>query len=258
MKVFFYVQHLLGIGHLKRAATLAQRCATAGLEVTCWRAAAAGRRPFAVTCSCRRRAPRCQLQDAARCRRPARSTTPGSRRRAPRCSMPGARRRRCAAHRALPVRAPRRCASSCCRCLEARGASRRGPLIVCSVRDLLQPRPDREAATVRSGPALLRPRAGARRSRARALRRHVRRCRAARRAPALHRLRRCAGAARQRSRMARWWSRRAAARSAGAFSRPRLPRAADAAARRPVAAARRHQCRRCRLSRARTQRAAPA
>jgi predicted glycosyltransferase len=34
MKVFFYVQHLLGIGHLKRAATLARALAEDGFEVT--------------------------------------------------------------------------------------------------------------------------------------------------------------------------------------------------------------------------------
>ena len=34
MRVFFYVQHLLGIGHLKRAATLAQALRAAGFEVT--------------------------------------------------------------------------------------------------------------------------------------------------------------------------------------------------------------------------------
>ena len=34
MKVFFYVQHLLGIGHLKRAATLARALADAGFDVT--------------------------------------------------------------------------------------------------------------------------------------------------------------------------------------------------------------------------------
>jgi predicted glycosyltransferase len=34
MKVFFYVQHLLGIGHLKRAATLAAALAREGFEVT--------------------------------------------------------------------------------------------------------------------------------------------------------------------------------------------------------------------------------
>ena len=34
MKVFFYVQHLLGIGHLKRAAILARALAAAGFEVT--------------------------------------------------------------------------------------------------------------------------------------------------------------------------------------------------------------------------------
>ena len=34
MKVFFYVQHLLGIGHLRRAATLARAMRAAGLEVT--------------------------------------------------------------------------------------------------------------------------------------------------------------------------------------------------------------------------------
>ena len=33
-RVFFYVQHLLGIGHLKRAATLAQALAAGGLQVT--------------------------------------------------------------------------------------------------------------------------------------------------------------------------------------------------------------------------------
>ena len=33
-RVFFYVQHLLGIGHLKRAVTLARATAAAGLEVT--------------------------------------------------------------------------------------------------------------------------------------------------------------------------------------------------------------------------------
>ena len=34
MKVLFYVQHLLGIGHLKRAGTLARAMAVRGLEVT--------------------------------------------------------------------------------------------------------------------------------------------------------------------------------------------------------------------------------
>lgn len=34
MRVFFYVQHLLGIGHLRRAATLAQALERAGFEVT--------------------------------------------------------------------------------------------------------------------------------------------------------------------------------------------------------------------------------
>jgi predicted glycosyltransferase len=34
MRVFFYVQHLLGIGHLKRAATIARALRAAGLEVT--------------------------------------------------------------------------------------------------------------------------------------------------------------------------------------------------------------------------------
>jgi len=34
MKVFFYVQHLLGIGHLKRAAVLAAALRKAGFEVT--------------------------------------------------------------------------------------------------------------------------------------------------------------------------------------------------------------------------------
>jgi len=34
VKVFFYVQHLLGIGHLRRAATLAQALERAGFEVT--------------------------------------------------------------------------------------------------------------------------------------------------------------------------------------------------------------------------------
>ena len=34
MKVFFYVQHLLGIGHLKRAATVARALASDGFEVT--------------------------------------------------------------------------------------------------------------------------------------------------------------------------------------------------------------------------------
>jgi predicted glycosyltransferase len=33
-RVFFYVQHLLGIGHLKRAATLANALAAAGMQVT--------------------------------------------------------------------------------------------------------------------------------------------------------------------------------------------------------------------------------
>src|SRR5512133_2324366 len=34
MRVFFYVQHLLGIGHLKRAATLVRGLRAAGFEVT--------------------------------------------------------------------------------------------------------------------------------------------------------------------------------------------------------------------------------
>ena len=32
MKVFFYVQHLLGIGHLKRAATIAQALRETGYD----------------------------------------------------------------------------------------------------------------------------------------------------------------------------------------------------------------------------------
>lgn len=42
-RVFLYVQHLLGIGHLRRAAALAGACAAAGLEVTL----ASGGRPVA-------------------------------------------------------------------------------------------------------------------------------------------------------------------------------------------------------------------
>ena len=34
MKIFFYVQHLLGIGHLRRAATLGRALADAGFEVS--------------------------------------------------------------------------------------------------------------------------------------------------------------------------------------------------------------------------------
>jgi predicted glycosyltransferase len=34
MKIFFYVQHLLGIGHLRRAATLTQALEKAGFQVT--------------------------------------------------------------------------------------------------------------------------------------------------------------------------------------------------------------------------------
>ena len=33
-RVLFHVQHLLGIGHLRRAAALAKACAGHGLEVT--------------------------------------------------------------------------------------------------------------------------------------------------------------------------------------------------------------------------------
>ena len=33
-RVFFYVQHLLGIGHLRRAATIARALTGAGLDVT--------------------------------------------------------------------------------------------------------------------------------------------------------------------------------------------------------------------------------
>ena len=43
MKIFFYVQHLLGIGHLRRAATLAQALEKAGFQVTL----ASGGRPVA-------------------------------------------------------------------------------------------------------------------------------------------------------------------------------------------------------------------
>ena len=43
MKTFFYVQHLLGIGHLRRAATLAQALEKAGFQVTL----ASGGRPVA-------------------------------------------------------------------------------------------------------------------------------------------------------------------------------------------------------------------
>ncbi|MCH8110355.1 MAG: glycosyl transferase, partial [Proteobacteria bacterium] len=33
-RVFFYVQHLLGIGHLRRAATITRAMAARGLDVT--------------------------------------------------------------------------------------------------------------------------------------------------------------------------------------------------------------------------------
>ncbi len=42
MKIFFYVQHLLGVGHLRRAATLAQAFEKAGFQVTL----ASGGRPL--------------------------------------------------------------------------------------------------------------------------------------------------------------------------------------------------------------------
>src|SRR5687768_1341729 len=141
LKVFIYVQHLLGIGHLRRAATLARALAAAGFEVTL----ASGGMPVEGI-------PVLQLPPA--------SSDAGFKQLLDENGNPVDRawkaRRREALLRAFRDASPdallielfpfgrRQMRFELLPLLGmAREAARR-PLIVCSVRDLIQPRPSRE------------------------------------------------------------------------------------------------------------------
>ena len=147
MKVFFYVQHLLGIGHLKRAATLAQALREAGLEVVL---ASGGVRVPGIRVDV-------QLPEASAADVSFKTLLDAAGRpiddawkRARAAALLDAWRasgadmllielfpfgRRQMRFELLPL-------------LEDAHRLRPRPLIVCSVRDLLQPRAEREAATV--------------------------------------------------------------------------------------------------------------
>ena len=93
-RVLFHVQHLLGIGHLKRAEILAQAMAKSGLEVTvAYGGRAVPEVPFKAATLARfllRRSPG-RIFPRSSTRRANRSTTPGKPRGATRSSRFGAR-----------------------------------------------------------------------------------------------------------------------------------------------------------------------
>jgi predicted glycosyltransferase len=147
MRVFLYVQHLLGIGHLKRASVLARALATAGCDVTV--ASGGMPRPGFFPPAVRlvqlppARSPDASFRflvdehgrpvdDAWKARRSERLLAAFEEAR-PQCLLvelfPFGRRQM--RFELLPL-------------LEAATAVRPRPLIACSVRDLLQPKPARE------------------------------------------------------------------------------------------------------------------
>jgi len=147
LRIFFYVQHLLGIGHLKRAATLAHALAAAGFEVTL----ASGGPPAERIVSGNVKL--VQLP-------PASASDPGFRFLIDENAKPvdeAWKRRRCGA---LLKAYQSACADvllielfpfgrrqmrfELLPLLEAAGAAPRRPLVVCSVRDLIQANPARE------------------------------------------------------------------------------------------------------------------
>lgn len=145
MKVFFYVQHLLGIGHLRRAATLAQALERAGFEVTL----ASGGRP---------------VQGYRVLQLPPASSDPDFKQLLDESGNPvddaWKRRRREALLAAYAAAAPevllielfpfgrRQMRFELLPLLGMATQSTKRPLIVCSVRDLIQSKPEREAEIV--------------------------------------------------------------------------------------------------------------
>src|SRR5581483_8850468 len=147
MRVFFYVQHLLGIGHLKRAATLAHALRAAGMQVVL---ASGGARVPAIRVDV-------QLPEASAADVSFKALVDGAGRpiddawkRARAAALLDAWRsaradvllielfpfgRRQMRFELLPL-------------LEDAQRLKPRPLVICSVRDLVQPRPEREAATV--------------------------------------------------------------------------------------------------------------
>jgi len=146
MKVFFYVQHLLGIGHLKRAATLAQALREAGVGVVL---ASGGVRVRGIRVDVQ--LPEASAADASfktlldAGGRPIDDAWKRARAAALLDAWRAARAdallielfpfgRRQMRFELLPL-------------LEDAHRLRPRPLVICSVRDLLQPRPEREMAT---------------------------------------------------------------------------------------------------------------
>ena len=145
-----YVQHLLGIGHLMRARLIAEALADAGCDVHLVTRRHADRRAHAA-----RRAHRAAAADP----RLGRELHAAARRRlrSHRRRLPATRGATCCSRRTTPWRptpsssrrsrsAGVRCASSSCRCSSASTRRARGPLVVGSVRDILQiqQKPERE------------------------------------------------------------------------------------------------------------------
>lgn len=142
MKIFSYVQHLLGIGHLRRAATLAQALEKAGFEVTL----ASGGRP---------------VEGHRVLQLPPASSDAGFKQLLDEHGNPvddaWKRRRREALLGAYAAAAPdvllielfpfgrRQMRFELLPLLEMATQSAKRPLIVCSVRDLIQSKPEREA-----------------------------------------------------------------------------------------------------------------
>ena len=141
MKAFFYVQHLLGIGHLRRAATLAQALERAGFEVTL----ASGGKP---------------VEGYSVLQLPPASSDPQFKELLDEHGNPvdeaWKRRRREALLAAYAAARPdvllielfpfgrRQMRFELLPLLDAAGADGKRPLVVCSVRDLIQAKPKRE------------------------------------------------------------------------------------------------------------------
>ena len=243
MKIFFYVQHLLGIGHLRRAATLAQALETAGLPGHAGERRTAGRGISRAAAAAG--VERCRIQAAAGRERQSGGRgleAPAARSAACRVCGGGAGR---AADRALSLRP----APDALRAPAAAGHGKGGRKA--SADRLLGKGPDPVETGARGGNrrvlrALLRPPAGARRSARGGLRAQLRRDATPCRQAALHGLCRAGPASRgQRRRRGRSAGirRRRGGRAAAARDGD-CGASADLVARSNMARARRRQRRR--------------
>lgn len=147
MKVFLYVQHLLGIGHLKRASVIARALARAGCQVTVASGGAAVPGFFGTEIRLLQLPPASagasfrtlidergqEVDEAWKARRRQRLL-----------SWFGEDRPDCLLIELFPF-GRRQMRFELLPLLEAAAAARPRPLIACSVRDLLQPKPAREA-----------------------------------------------------------------------------------------------------------------